>query len=98
MVRKKVVCFKEGKQLLGDNGLHSLRDERSDCNRAIVGRHRFVTFLGIGKREQVSKKKRSQNIRDMRQKSFEESPSQLCYSGKLLRRGRSILEGDKVTL
>ena len=35
MVRKKVVCFKEGKQLFGDNGLHSLRDERSDCNRAI---------------------------------------------------------------
>ena len=36
MVRKKVACFKEGKQLFGDNGLHSLRDERSDCNRAIV--------------------------------------------------------------
>ena len=36
MVRKKVVCFKEGKQLFGGNGLHSLRDERSDCNRAIV--------------------------------------------------------------
>ena len=51
MVRKKVVCFKEGKQLFGDNGLHSLRDEGggSDCNRAIVGRVRFVAFLGIGK-------------------------------------------------
>ena len=36
MVRKKVVYFKEGKQLFGDNGLHSLRYERSDCNRAIV--------------------------------------------------------------
>ena len=49
MVRKKVVCFKEGKQLFGDNGLHSLRDERSDCNKAIASRVRFVTFLGIGK-------------------------------------------------
>ena len=36
MVREKVVCFKESKKLFGDNGLHSLRDERSDCNRAIV--------------------------------------------------------------
>ena len=36
MVRKKVVCFKESKQLCDDNGLDSLRDERSDCNRAIV--------------------------------------------------------------
>ena len=35
MVRK-VVCFKEGKQFFGDNGLHSLRDEGSDCNGAIV--------------------------------------------------------------
>ena len=26
MIRKKVVCFKEGKQLFGDNCLHSLRD------------------------------------------------------------------------
>ena len=49
MVRKKVACFKEGKQMFGHNGLHSLRDERSDCNRAIVWRVRFVTFLGIGK-------------------------------------------------
>ena len=49
MVRKKVVCFKEGKQLFVDNGLHSLRDVRSDCNRAIAGRVRFFTFLGIGK-------------------------------------------------
>ena len=31
MIRKKAVCFKEGKQLVGDDGLHSLRDERSDC-------------------------------------------------------------------
>ena len=52
MVRKKVVCFKEGKQLFGDNGLHSLRDERSDCNRAIVLRVTFVTFFGD--RENVS--------------------------------------------
>ena len=36
MVRKKVVCLKEGKQLFGDNDLHSLRDERSDWNRVIV--------------------------------------------------------------
>ena len=43
MLRRKVVCFKEGKQLFGDNGL---RYERNDCNRAIVRRVRFVTFLG----------------------------------------------------
>ena len=36
MVRKEVVCFKEGKQLFGDNGLHSLIDERSDFSRVIV--------------------------------------------------------------
>ena len=36
MIRKKAVSFEEGKQLLGDNGFHSFRDERSDCNRAIV--------------------------------------------------------------
>ena len=36
MIRKKAVSFEEGKQLFGDNGFHSLRDERSDCNRAIV--------------------------------------------------------------
>ena len=35
-IRKKAVCFKEGKQLFGDNGLHSLRDVRSHCNGAIV--------------------------------------------------------------
>ena len=51
MVRKKAVCFKVGKQLFGDNGLHSLRDERSDCNRAIVRRVRYFTF--IGDREKV---------------------------------------------
>ena len=44
MVKKKVVCFKEGKQLFADNGLHSLGDERSDCNRAIVSRVRFLPF------------------------------------------------------
>ena len=49
MGRKKVVCFKEGKQLFVDNGLHCLRDGRSYCNRAIVSRVRFVTFLGKGK-------------------------------------------------
>ena len=36
VIRKKAVCFKEGKQLFGVTGLHSLRDEKSDCNRAIV--------------------------------------------------------------
>ena len=36
MIRKKVVCIKESKQLFGDNGLHSLRDKRSDWNRVIV--------------------------------------------------------------
>ena len=36
MVRKKVVSFKEGKQLFGDSGLYSLRDERNDCNKVIV--------------------------------------------------------------
>ena len=49
MIRKKAVSFKEGKQLFNDNGFYSLRDERSDCNRAIVRRIRFVPFLGIGK-------------------------------------------------
>ena len=57
MVRKKVVCFKEGKQLFGDNGLHSQRDERSDSNRAVVGRVIFVVFGGSGKCGQVSTKK-----------------------------------------
>ena len=37
MIRKKAASFEESKQLFGDNGFHSLRDERSDCNRAIVG-------------------------------------------------------------
>ena len=27
LIRKKVVCFKEGKQLFADDILHSLRDE-----------------------------------------------------------------------
>ena len=27
VIRKKVVCFKEGEQLFGDGSLHSLRDE-----------------------------------------------------------------------
>ena len=36
MIRKKAAGFEEGKQLFGDNGFRSLRDERSDCNRAIV--------------------------------------------------------------
>ena len=36
MIRKKVVSFKEGKQLLSDNGLHGSRDEKSDCNRVTV--------------------------------------------------------------
>jgi len=36
IVRKKVICVKEGKQLCGDNGLLSLRDERSDCNRVVI--------------------------------------------------------------
>ena len=39
MIRRKAVTFeesKESKQLLGDNGFHSLSDERSDCIRAIV--------------------------------------------------------------
>ena len=36
MVRKKVVCFKKGNQLFGDNGLQSLRDRKDDCNRAMV--------------------------------------------------------------
>ena len=35
-MRKKAVCFKESNELFGDSGLNSLRDERSDCNRAIV--------------------------------------------------------------
>ena len=45
VIRKKVVCFKEGKQLLGDDSLHSLRDERGDCNWAIVRRIRLVPFF-----------------------------------------------------
>ena len=45
MIREKVVCFKEGKQLFGDNSFDSLRDEKSDCNRATVRRVRFVTFF-----------------------------------------------------
>ena len=28
IVRKKAACFKEGKQLFGDNGLNSVRAER----------------------------------------------------------------------
>ena len=27
VIREKIVCFKEGKKLLSDDGLHSLRDE-----------------------------------------------------------------------
>ena len=46
MIVDEAVSFKEGKQLFGDNGLHSCRDQRSDCNRAIVSRIRFVPFLG----------------------------------------------------
>ena len=46
MVRKKGVCFREGKQLLGDKGLHSFRDDTSDFNRGIVRSVRTVTFCG----------------------------------------------------
>ena len=35
-IREKVVCLKEDKQLFGDTGLHSLRDERRNINRVIV--------------------------------------------------------------
>ena len=27
LIRKKIVCFKEGKKLFSDDGLHSFRDE-----------------------------------------------------------------------
>ena len=47
MIRKKDVSFEEGKQLYGDNGFHSFRDERSDCNRETVCRVRSLPFLGI---------------------------------------------------
>ena len=49
MMRKKAVSFKICKQLFGDNGLHSFRDERSDYNRAIVPRVRIFSFWGRGK-------------------------------------------------
>ena len=49
MIKKEVVSFKESKQLFGDNGLHSLRDERSKCNRAVVLKGQIFPFLGIEK-------------------------------------------------
>ena len=49
VIREKIVCFKEGKKLLSDDGLHSFRDECSDCNGTIVEWIRLVAFFGIGK-------------------------------------------------
>ena len=45
VVREKIVCFKEGKKLLSDDGLHSFRDELSDCNGTIVEWIRLVAFF-----------------------------------------------------
>ena len=49
VIRKKAVCFKEGKQFFGDNGLRSLSIERNDCNRAINKRSDLSPFWGIWK-------------------------------------------------
>ena len=46
VIREKIVCFKEGKKLLRDDGLHCFRDEVSDCNGMIVEWIRLFTFLG----------------------------------------------------
>ena len=58
VIRKKVVCFKEGKQLFGDDSLHSLRDEWSDCNWGDSSKGQTCPlFWGYGKHGQVSRKK-----------------------------------------
>ena len=49
VIREKIVCFKEGKKLFSDDGLHSFRDEGSDCNGTIVEWIRLVAFFGIEK-------------------------------------------------
>ena len=45
VIREKIVCFKEGKKLFSDDGLHSFRDEGSDCNGTIVEWIRLVAFF-----------------------------------------------------
>ena len=47
-------CFKEGKKLFSDDGLHCFRDELSDCNWTIVEWIRLVAFLGYERRLLVS--------------------------------------------
>ena len=36
VIKEKIVCFKEGKKLFSDDGLHSFRDEWSDCDGTLV--------------------------------------------------------------
>ena len=52
VIRKKIVCFKEGKQLFGDNGLLGLKDERGDSDREQFEGSDLFPF---GDRENVSK-------------------------------------------
>ena len=44
VIRKKIVCFKEGKEFFNHNALHCFRDECSNCSGTIVEWIRFVTF------------------------------------------------------
>ena len=48
-VIEKIVCFKEGKKLFTDDGIHFFRNECSGCNGTIAKLIRLVTLLGIGK-------------------------------------------------
>ena len=45
VIREKIVCFKESKKLLSDDGLHSFRDKLSDCIGTIVEWIRLVAFF-----------------------------------------------------
>ena len=44
VIRKRIVCFKEGRELVGDDCLHCFRDEWNDCSRTIVKWLRFVSI------------------------------------------------------
>ena len=52
VIRKEIIYLKENEWSFGDDGLHSLKDKQSDCNKLTVQWLRFVPFLR--ERENVS--------------------------------------------
>ena len=48
VIKKDIVCFKEGNGFFNDGGLHFFRDHLSDCNGMIIEKIRFITYFWEG--------------------------------------------------